>query len=359
MGTWFKETIYMLKSRIKSTWNKAKRFIVNIPIRFSNENIVISEDETTNYYHDLAPKDNQQSRTRTYHRALSWALENKNIYNIALSGPYGSGKSTIIRSYLNHHKEIKYINISLADFMSKIEDTSSDISEQELEIGILKQLFYHVSHKRIPQSRYRKLHKVGRIKQFFMVLFIATIVTGILCFNNKEAVINYINKLSNDWNNSILTVYIIISIVSLIVLLVINHWIFKLRNKINIKEINIDKAGAKNDPQDKESIFNKNLDEIIYFFEETNYKVVVIEDLDRFESSDIFVKLRELNTILNNYENIKRRIVFIYAIKDDMFKENDRAKFFDFIIPVIPIISATNSGDLLIARHKKDKYEDD
>ena len=100
------------------------------------------------------------------------------------------------------------------------------------------------------------------------------------------------------------------------------------------------------------------MDEIIYFFEETKYRVVFIEDLDRFDSSDIFVKLRELNTILNSYEKIHRRIVFIYAIKDNMFKENDRTKFFDFIIPVIPIISSTNSGDLLIERHNREKHSD-
>ena len=100
------------------------------------------------------------------------------------------------------------------------------------------------------------------------------------------------------------------------------------------------------------------MDEIIYFFEETKYNVVFIEDLDRFDSSDIFVKLRELNTILNSYEKIHRRIVFIYAIKDNMFKENDRTKFFDFIIPVIPIISSTNSGDLLIERHDSEKHSD-
>ena len=42
------------------------------------------------------------------------------------------------------------------------------------------------------------------------------------------------------------------------------------------------------------SIFNKHLDEIIYFFQRTKYDVVIIEDLDRFNTSDIYLKLREL-----------------------------------------------------------------
>ncbi len=37
------------------------------------------------------------------------------------------------------------------------------------------------------------------------------------------------------------------------------------------------------------------------------------------------------------------KILFIYLIKDDMFTSNDRTKFFDFIIPMIPVITSSNS----------------
>lgn len=118
-------------------------------------------------------------------------------------------------------------------------------------------------------------------------------------------------------------------------------------SKFKVKEISIvDKAKIENE-KDENSIFDKLMDEIVYFFEATKYDTVFIEDLDRFDSTQIFVKLRELNTILNNYDLIKRRIVFVYAIKDDMFRDEERTKFFDFIIPVIPIINSTNSGEVL------------
>ena len=355
MRLWIVELIKSLTGKIKSAFNGVKDFFISIPVRLSNENIVISKSENT-YYHDLAPKEEVDKRMYSYHKALSWALKNKNVYNIAISGPYGSGKSTIIRSFLRKHPEIGYINISLADFLSDF--SGETIDEQDLEAGILKQLFYHVSHKRIPQSRYRKLHKVGRIRQFLLLLFVASITAFSVCFINRDSVRQFVERIANDWSISTFAVYGIILSVSLVALLIINSLIFTFRNRINIREISIDKAGAKTDPNDEASIFNKNMDEIIYFFEETKYNVVFIEDLDRFDSSDIFVKLRELNTILNSYEKIHRRIVFIYAIKDNMFKENDRTKFFDFIIPVIPIISSTNSGDLLIERHESEKHSD-
>src|SRR5690606_17980046 len=41
----------------------------------------------------------------------------------------------------------------------------------------------------------------------------------------------------------------------------------------------------------------------------------------------------------------KREIVFVYAVRDEMFENSDRVKFFDFIIPVIPFINPSNAKD--------------
>mgnify|MGYP006882914808 CR=1 FL=1 len=103
------------------------------------------------------------------------------------------------------------------------------------------------------------------------------------------------------------------------------------------------------------SIFNKYLDEILYFFEVNNYNIVIFEDLDRFKNPEIFVKLRELNFLINNYEKVDRKVVFIYAIKDDVFLSKERTKFFYFIIPVIPYLNSTNSYEIL--RKASDDYD--
>lgn len=75
------------------------------------------------------------------------------------------------------------------------------------------------------------------------------------------------------------------------------------------------------------SIFNKHLDEVLYFFQVTDYNVVIIEDLDRFGTSDIFLKLRELNQLINESKIVNRHITFVYAIKDDVFRDEERTKF--------------------------------
>ncbi|KDR95063.1 hypothetical protein SAMN02745945_00569 [Peptoclostridium litorale DSM 5388] len=98
---------------------------------------------------------------------------------------------------------------------------------------------------------------------------------------------------------------------------------------------------------DKDSIYNKYLDELLYFFEETQYEIIIFEDIDRFGKPSIFTNLREINTFLNNYENIERRIIFIYAIKENIFEDRERTKFFDFIIPVIPCVDSFNSSQVV------------
>ena len=55
---------------------------------------------------------------------------------------------------------------------------------------------------------------------------------------------------------------------------------------ISLKDIEITPKAAAED-----SILNRHLDEIIYFFQSTKYDLVVIEDLDRFNNADIFVTL--------------------------------------------------------------------
>lgn len=100
------------------------------------------------------------------------------------------------------------------------------------------------------------------------------------------------------------------------------------------------------EPDSKKASFDKYLDELLYFFKETEYNVVVFQDLDRFNEVEIFSKLRELNHLVNTANQIENKVVFVYAVKDDMFNNLlHRTKFFDFIIPIIPYINPFNSYD--------------
>lgn len=317
-------------------------------------------------YKDLAPI-NDIKGGEEYLNALNWAFKNKKIKNIALAGPYGAGKSSVIETFLKRNKDIskKSLKISMATFVEgdieDKEDKKIDVNADEVEQGILKQIFYKVNYSKIPQSRYRKLHamKFGNIflknillsivLLFFLLVFLPQNIDFIWTkLNNFSSKVHTLtNYMCSPWILSIITYIISIAFVSYI-------W-YMFSSKFKIKEIKLPtETTIQNENDSTDSVFNKNLDEIMYFFESTSYQTVFFEDLDRFTDKKIFVHLRELNNLLNNDDNIKNKpIVFVYAVKDNIFSHEDRTKFFDFIIPIIPIINSTNSGEVLLERLKE------
>lgn len=314
-------------------------------------------NNTNRHYESLTPK-NSISNGQEYMAALDWAIGQTDIHNIAISGPYGSGKSSVIESYLKQRVKLKALRISLAAFNldEMIDGNGDSIDEEKLETGILKQLFYSVDSSRIPQSRYRKLQPETKWRNPLMGLMVLVVLCGAICFIAPDKTSTFIASMNTlPWWETVM-LFIGLGGVAWYILAGVTKW---FRKNGNIQEVKIlDKATLKNEKDKEESVFNKNMDEIVYFFETTKTELVIIEDLDRFESTNIFVALRELNSILNHYEKIEGRVKFVYAIKDDMFeKQGERTKFFDFIIPVVPYISSTNSGEILREKLKFDNIK--
>ena len=75
----------------------------------------------------------------------------------------------------------------------------------------------------------------------------------------------------------------------------------------------------------------------------------------------IFTKLRELNFLVNSHLKIKnddRVVRFVYMLRDGLFVSKNRTKFFDFVLPIVPIIDSKNSENKLwIGYTKLDKKE--
>lgn len=322
-------------------------------------------------YRDLAPIDSIENGDE-YIEALNWAFQNKKIKNIALTGPYGSGKSSIIETFLAEddrrasekscfaRKEgiRKFsLKISMSTFMKGDDDNGEkiDVKSDEVEKGILKQLFYKVEPCKIPQSRYRKLHAISFFTVFFRIvvgLFLLGLLLAIFGPSIYGKLVEAIkNFLPSSFSAPIFTVAATALLLALFSA-VAAYLYLTVISKFTIKEIKLPtETTVQSGDEDSDSVFNKNLDEIMYFFESTGYKTVFFEDLDRLSDPKIFVHLRELNNLLNNDDAIKEKpIVFVYAVRDDIFSKEDRTKFFDFIIPVIPVMNSTNSGEMLLQR---------
>ncbi len=312
-------------------------------------------------YSDFTPKDNIEKGAECL-GALEWALNNYKVTNVALTGPYGAGKSSVISTYLSQHPKCNAVNISMATFdgytlekIAELKENGNDSEAQEytnklqdeLERGILKQLFYKVDSDKIPLSRYRKLHDISLFRYILFVFALCVIITAVMYLAMPTKIIEF--TLDYFGNGLSSAKKIIVAVISLIITVVgVAYAIRMIALRFRIKEISVGDTTVQGETESAESILNKNMDEILYFFERNKYEVVFIEDLDRFNDTSIFIKLREINGILNNYDAIKRRIVFVYAVKDDLFSnETERTKFFDFVIPVIPVINTTNSGEIM------------
>ena len=51
------------------------------------------------------------ARLGIYEEQLTFALSDPDVKNIALSGPYGAGKSSILATYKKQHPEKKFLHI--------------------------------------------------------------------------------------------------------------------------------------------------------------------------------------------------------------------------------------------------------
>ncbi|WP_446010082.1 YobI family P-loop NTPase [Candidatus Electrothrix sp.] len=282
---------------------------------------------------DLAPIDSADS-DGTYSKALHYAFSNPQIKNIALSGPYGSGKSSIIKTY-EKKSSLNFLNISLASF--KEDDGNSE--KEFIERSILQQMLYGADANKLPHSRFKRIStpELPLLKSGIIILWL--ILSIFLYYYRNEWVI--LESYSSCWWNLILAF-----VISLPIILLSDF--YKASFGLSLKKFSLKNAEIETADIPDDSILNRHLDEIIYFFQVTDYDVVVIEDLDRFGNPEIFVKLREINKIINDNNKNHNQVKFLYALKDDMFAQNNRAKFFDFIIPVVPVINRSNSLDKIL-----------
>ena len=305
---------------------------------------------------------------------LGHAISNKDIRNIALTGPFGSGKSSILQTLMDEHKEFHYLPISLATLQAdeegekkteKDEDNENGNDEIEkkteslnrkVEYSILQQLIYREKTETVPNSRFRRIVHIENKKLIKYALgFVCFLVAFLVVFEPTYARVDTISNFLNFGKYNVIfdvsaSMYLFYGIYMFYKYFIKSYANSKL-NKFNLKDGNIE-------IKEDNSIFNKHLDEILYFFQVTNYNVVVIEDLDRFETEKIYLKLRELNQLVNESKIVGRHIVFLYAIKDDVFENEARTKFFDYITTVIPVINPSNSKaklkEALIARGFED-----
>lgn len=338
--------------------NFEKSYVLN-----SIKGILSVGNKQASLFFDLSPVDNADPNG-IYTRALNEAMKNVNIQNIALTGPYGSGKTSIIRTFEKSSK-LKTLNISLATFADpKAEDKSTNaiVGDQItlIERSILQQMLYGADANNLPYSRFKRI-TIPKWLEVKALIFSGWLALSVFTYSNKELLSKKIDLANPNW------LWVSIMLFVFLVTAYLFSIAYKATHSLSVKKLSLQNGEVEIADLSENSVLNRHLDEIIYFFESTEYDLVVIEDLDRFGSPEIFIKLREINKLINDrrvrvvgvwkFKWIKQPIKFLYAIKDDMFDNKSRAKFFDFIVPVIPIINSSNSKEKILGRLKEVKFD--
>ncbi|MFQ0993402.1 YobI family P-loop NTPase, partial [Gilliamella apicola] len=286
-----------------------------------------------------------------YNEALDFVFKEEDLLNIAISGPYASGKSSVFKTYEDEHEELNGIHISLSYFSpnlkSKIENQNPDNEftfndELMLERKIINQLIHQIDPKQIPATDF----KVKAESETSIKIFWASIIALFLyCFIYIDKIL--LNKWLEEHTKLTLTfIGLLFALITFVFYKIIDLQNSKnLIRKLKIFQNEIDISSSECDV----SYFDKYLDEIIYILDKSGLDFIVFEDIDRYDDNLILSKLRELNYIYNKRqknhkeEQKGKSIKFIYLIKDEIFDSKERTKFFDYILPIVPVMDNSNS----------------
>lgn len=319
----------------------------------------------------------EASEHQTYVDAIESALAGEHggvgVRNIALTGSYGVGKSSILQEVADRNeKKIVQISLStlgLADVLDADPASGAAVTKTNLiQKEIVKQLLYREDPEKMPGSRYRR---IGRFKFWRQVVqaALAGVVVALVFFlaGWTQRIAELLAPRVTLGDRAHLAVFVAATLFALAL-----EWLF--HNRLHIGSVT---AGPTTITLSGESAtyFDEYLDEIVYFFDVTGRDIVIFEDIDRFDDPHIFETLRALNGLLNRAGQLDgRSIRFIYAIKDSIFDElgvraareegdiekaqkldavdleiarTNRTKFFDLVIPVVPFITHRSARDLM------------
>ncbi|MCB5190820.1 hypothetical protein LG198_08790 [Methylobacillus arboreus] len=308
-----------------------------------------------------------------YVEAINTAIKDKNVRNIALSGNYGVGKSSILQKVAQQHKD-RVVELSLST-LAPIETTAlnSSVPQQattqtnRIQQEIVKQLLYREEPHKTPGSRFQRIERF-RWSRELPIAGLAGLVVAVVF-------------LLTGWSEKIASALPLLNCIGLwahlfilaIAATTVGAIRYLFHGHLYIGQLSAGSAAITLDKKSA-SYFDQYLDEIVYFFEISGRDILIFEDIDRFDDALIFETLRSLNTLLNSSPQIKKNICFIYAIKDSIFDranlEQDgrrnfrqshlnitdsaqaevvranRTKFFDIVIPVVPFITHRSAKDI-------------
>lgn len=293
-------------------------------------------------------------------KAFEFAIDdNSEVTNVAITGNYGAGKSSVVESFERKRKDKRFIHISLGQYDEIKSSEKNGLDKREIntiEGKIINQLLHQIDPNKIRKSIFKTLDAESQINPFNITLYLGlTILLSLYLFNISSWSELVHNFCWLSWTTKPIIYLLALAILFVLIIYGIFHLSKLQRDFSFIKKFSLKAEKIETDIEifsnesSRVSYFDRYLDDVLYLFKRSEADVIVFEDIERFNDSRIFEKLKELNIVINRNRkaNNKRKLVFFYLVKDDLFESQERTKFFDFIIPVVPVVTASNSHDIL------------
>lgn len=343
-----------------------------------------------------------------YEQYLEGVFLRPELHNIAVTGNYGVGKSSIIRTFdrkrnQNRLRRRHFLYISLASFCAGHPRNEGEEGPEgglkktleELEQDLLRQILYVCDDiRRVPGITYRLIPSPkSRLKRcipgimltllaacLFLTAFGSQLYAGVEPFLPMEAA----NWCGSHHQVLAAVPYGLIFLCLLFFVRMLAGWLSggahlsKLTLEGSSKAAGLDKIGVDIQPVEGTSYLDRHGFELIYVLERMADRfdhTVVFEDMDMLGPDvqrELFSELREINCLANSRLSYKWRppqclrklpvigdlswepcLRFVYVAHDMEFAPRDCSKFFDYILPVIPVISGESLADRLAETYLK------
>lgn len=282
-----------------------------------------------------------------------------NIRNIAIIGPYGSGKSSVAHTFIRlKDKKYKHTLFFSQDTLSKYIKDKKDVSE-DIKSGIYLELLKYDTKSLLMEKYIKSITS----NEFYLllvkiILWCLVGVSTIACF----LLLSFFTTLCSIFVWLVSVCFFLLS--SLIVLSLKVKYVKMIvkgkRSEFSTKLENNDDTTKILEEVKKHPSSTENL--LLYILKKNKIKYIVIEDMERLLDSEIKTAEFEENTVINIIKEfkqlsdlisrskiVKRNVVFVYGLNERCFNDSEkRSKYFDLILPVIPIANYTSASQALM-----------
>ena len=160
----------------------------------------------TKQYHFQKLTPVSDSNIDVYNSAIDFAFSNGDIKNVAISGPYSAGKSSVLETYKKEHVNKRFVHISLAHFNPTGSDLEQADEKQDginreaiLERKILNQLLHQVPASKIPQTKFQAKKGISGSQLFWLTLFTFLLLGSFVYMIFYNSASGFVSDLQDDF----------------------------------------------------------------------------------------------------------------------------------------------------------------